>query len=328
MELELVGTLRGRKRQLWADFLRRADLEPDENLQRTALLWDDGQIIAAGSRQGSLLKCIAVDENRQGEGITATLITALRQDAFDAGQRHLFLYTKPQNEFLFSSLFFYPIARTGQVLLMESRRDGIREFVDSLPQPASCGKIGAAVMHCNPFTLGHRYLIETAASRCDHLYVFVLSEGGSMFSPEDRMAMVKAGTEDLPNVTVLPTGPYLISSATFPTYFLKDKDHLPQIQCQLDIAIFTGYFAPRLGITTRFVGTEPFSASTAMYNQALHANLPGAGIRVEEVERMQVGGQAVSASAVRRLLEEGRSGEAALLLPKTTADILKNKGYL
>lgn len=140
--------------------------------------------------------------------------------------------------------------------------------------------------------------------------------------------MVQAGTEDIPNVTVLPTGPYLISSATFPTYFLKDKDHLPQIQCQLDIAIFTGYFAPRLGITTRFVGTEPFSASTAMYNRALQADLPPAGIALREIPRREVDGQAVSASAVRKLLGEGRGAEAAALLPETTLAILKNKGYL
>ena len=86
------------------------------------------------SRQKNLLKCIAVDEARQGEGITASLITALRQDAFDAGYEHLFLYTKPGNKFLFSSLFFYPVAKTDQVLLMESRRNGVQRFVEGLPR--------------------------------------------------------------------------------------------------------------------------------------------------------------------------------------------------
>lgn len=328
MELEQVSVLRGRKRQMWADFLGRSGLTPDENVQRTVLVWDNEQLIATGSRQGSLLKCIAVDEDRQGEGITATLITALRQDAFADGHQHLFLYTKPQNEFMFRSLFFYPIAKSNQVLLMESRKDGIRSFVDSLPRASAEGKIGAAVMHCNPFTLGHRYLIETAAKECDHLYVFVLSEAGAMFSPEDRMAMVKAGTADLPNVTALPTGPYLISSATFPTYFLKEKDKLPQIQCRLDIAIFTRYFVPQFGITHRFVGTEPFSASTAMYNRELKSLLPPAGVTVWELPRLEKGNGAVSASAVRRLLEEKRYAEAAALLPETTVKILREKGYL
>ena len=328
MELEQISRMRGRKKEIWEDFLRRAGLEPDENLEKTVLVWDHGELVATGSRQGNLLKCIAVDEDRQGEGITATLITALRQDAFAAGQRHLFLYTKPKNEFMFSSLFFYPIAKSEQVLLMESRKDGIREFVQGLPKKEETGKIGAAVMHCNPFTLGHRYLVETAAKKCDHLYVFVLSEGGAMFSPEDRMEMVRAGTADIPNVTVLPTGPYLISSATFPSYFLKDKENLPQIQCRLDIEIFTRYFAPYFGITHRFVGSEPFSPSTAMYNEALVTYLPPAGIAVTELPRMEANGTAVSARAVRALLEAGEKEKAAAMLPKTTVEILKNKGYL
>ena len=328
MELEQIRGIRGRKKQIWEDFLRRADLEPDENLEKTVLVWDGEDLIATGSRQGNLLKCIAVDENRQGEGITATLITALRQDAFACGQRHLFLYTKPQNEFMFSSLFFYPVAKSGKVLLMESRKDGVREFVESLPRVASGGKIGAAVMHCNPFTLGHRYLVESAAGECDHLYVFVLSEEGGMFSASDRMEMVKSGTADLPNVTVLPTGPYLISSATFPSYFLKDKENLPAIQCRLDIEVFTRYFAPRLGITHRFVGSEPFSPSTALYNAALAEHLPSVGIRVKELPRLEKDGLAVSARAVRALLEEGRKTEAALRLPQTTVEILMRKGYL
>ena len=328
MELEQTGQLCGRKRRIWEAFLRRADLEPDENVQRTVLVWDNGELVATGSRQGNLLKCIAVDEDRQGEGITATLITALRQDAFAEGKHHLFLYTKPQNEFMFSSLFFYPIAKSGKVLLMESKKEGIREFVGSLPKAAEAGKIGAAVMHCNPFTLGHRFLVETAAKNCDHLYVFVLSEEGAMFSPEDRMEMVKAGTAELPNVTVLPTGPYLISSATFPSYFLKDKEKLPEIQCRLDIEVFTRYFAPHFGITHRFVGSEPFSPSTALYNEALMTYLPPAGIRVTELPRMEIGDTAVSARAVRSLLEAGEKEKAAAMLPKTTVEILKNKGYL
>lgn len=328
MELELLGTLKGRKLALWKEFLHRAGLEPDLQAGRTALVWEDGQLLAAGSRQGNLLKCIAVEESRQGEGLTATLITALRQDAFADGHRHLFLYTKPKNVHMFSSLFFYPIAETDQVLLMESRKDGIRQFVDSLPVPEAEGVIGAAVMHCNPFTRGHRYLIETAAAECDRMYVFVLSEDGGQFSPEDRMAMVKAGTADLPNVTVLPTGPYLISAATFPTYFLKEKDKLPQIQCQLDIAVFTRYFAPKLGIRRRYVGTEPLSASTNLYNQALKRQLPEAGIELREIPRLEQEDLPVSASAVRRHLEAGEEKTIARLVPETTLRYLKEKGYL
>ena len=271
METELVYSLRGSKRQAWETLLRSADLIPDNAWESTVLIWDEGQLIAAASRQGNLLKCIAVDPDRQGEGLTATLLTQLRQDAFSCGHSHLFLYTKPKNRTMFSSLFFYPIAETGDVLLMENKQNGIHQFLSSM-EVLPGNKVGAAVMNCNPFTKGHRYLIETAASECDRLYVFVLSEDKSTFSAKDRLEMVKLGTADLPNVTVLPTGPYLISSATFPTYFLKDREAAESIHCLLDIEIFCNYFVLKFGITHRYVGTEPLSQMTNQYNHALLFN--------------------------------------------------------
>ena len=163
METELVYSLRGSKRQSWEALLRAAQLEPDDTWESTVLLWDNEQLIAAASRQGNLLKCIAVDDGYQGEGLTATLLTQLRQDAFSCGYSHLFLYTKPKNRAMFSSLFFYPIAETSDVLLMENKQGGIENFLRTLPVADCDGTVGAAVMNCNPFTKGHRYLIETAA---------------------------------------------------------------------------------------------------------------------------------------------------------------------
>ena len=269
-----------------------------------------------------------MDTLRQGEGLTATVLTALRQDAFQAGYDHLFLYTKPKNKYMFSSLFFYPVAHTDTVLLMEDRKNGIQTFLDTLTAEAGSGKIGAAVMNCNPFTLGHRYLIETAAAQCDRLYVFVLSEDKSQFSAADRLALVKAGTKDLPNVTVLPTGPYLISSATFPTYFLKDREAAQTVQCLLDIEIFTKYFVPKFGITHRFVGTEPLSPMTSMYNEALKAHLPGKGITVREIPRLQTGDAPISASFVRSLLGTGKPDILRTLVPSTTFDFLQKHNMI
>ena len=211
---------------------------------------------------------------------------------------------------------------------MEDKPEGIRVFLDSLPAPQAGDKIGAAVMNCDPFTLGHRYLIETAAKECDRLYVFVLSEDKGYFSAEDRLALVKAGTKDLPNVTVLPTGPYLISSATFPTYFLKDRDNAPQVQCLLDIEIFSTHYAPHFGITHRFVGTEPLSAMTRQYNKALKARLPDRGIRVVELPRLEKDGAPVSASAVRTLLGSGQAEAVRSLVPETTYRFLEENHYL
>lgn len=320
MDIELTRCLQGAKREKWISFLKKAGLEPDEQVQSTVLIWEDGELIATGSRQDNLLKCIAVDPMHQGEGLTATLLTKLRQDAFQNGYSHLFLYTKPKNEFMFSSLFFYPIAKTDQVLLMENKRGGITDFVNSLPQTEAAGTVGAVVMNCNPFTKGHQYLIETAAKECDRVYVFVLSEDKSHFSAKDRLEMVKQGTRNLKNVTVLPTGPYLISSATFPTYFLKEREKATQIQCLLDIEVFARYYAPKFGITRRYVGTEPLSPMTNQYNEALKAHLPGKGIELREVPRLMEENAPVSATTVRSCLD--RPDKLRQLVPETTYEYL------
>lgn len=239
--------------------------------------------MTTGSRDDNILKCIAVENAHQGEGLLATVITQLRQNAFQAGHSHLSLYTKPQNGYLFTSLFFHPIARTDDVILMEDGAHGIGKFLASLGRPQ--GECGAIVMNADPFTLGHSYLVEEASRRCEKLLVFVLSEDKGHFPASVRLELVCRGTADLSNVTVLPTGPYLISSATFPTYFLKDRDNADTVHCMLDVEIFTKHFAPYFSITRRFVGTEPLSALTARYNEVLKDQLPRRGIPMEEVPR-------------------------------------------
>lgn len=326
MEIELTTALRGRTKQQWLDLLHRCGLEPDENTQSTVLIWDEDTLAAAASRQGNLLKCIAVDDRYQGEGLTATLITQLRQDAFRDGHKHLFLYTKPKNNIMFSSLFFYPVAKTKDVLLMENQSGGIARFLSSLPEATASGTIGAAVMNCNPFTRGHRYLVETAAKECDHVYIFVLSEDKSEFSAADRMEMVRRGTADLPNVTVLPTGPYLISSATFPTYFLKERDKAEDVHCQLDVEIFLNHFVPKFSIQRRYVGTEPLSPMTGRYNEILKDLLPGRGVEVREIARLEENAAPISASAVRAALAAGSREELQRLLPPTTLSYIEERG--
>lgn len=325
MDIELHSPLRGAKVNIWSDFLAKAGLTSDSDVEQTVLVWDAGQLIATGSRTGNLLKCIAVDPTRQGEGLLAKVLTALRQEAFRAGFHHLFLYTKPTNTPLFSDLLFYPVAQTGDVLLMEDRKDGIHSFINGLPRTACKGKIGAAVMNCDPFTLGHQYLIETAAKDCDRLFVFVLSEDKGHFSASDRLEMVRRGTAHLSNVTVLPTGPYLISSATFPTYFLKNRDRAEKIHCQLDVEIFARYFAPAFSISTRYVGTEPLSALTNQYNEALKESLPRHGIEVVEIPRLSIENTPISASAVRTAWESKDWDLLQSLVPPTTFAYLKDK---
>ena len=328
MDIELHSPLRGAKVNIWRDFLAKANLDVQDDALQTVLVWDGEMLIATGSRTGNLLKYIAVDPARQGEGLLAKVLTALRQEAFREGHSQLFLYTKPRNEPLFADLMFYPVAQTGDVLLMEDRRDGIGHFIRQLPAETHSGKVGAAVMNCDPFTLGHQYLVETAAKACDHLYIFVLSEDQGHFSASDRLEMVRRGTAHLNNVTVLPTGPYLISSATFPTYFLKDRDQADRIHCQLDVEIFARHFAPAFSITTRFVGTEPLSPLTQQYNEILKSQLPSRGIGVEEIPRLTQGNVPVSASAVRAALKAGDLLTVKNLVPQTTFAYLEDKLFV
>lgn len=323
MDIELIYTLSGQKLNTWQNFLAESGLEADCAVEQTVLVWEDDQLIATGSRQGNLLKCIAVDPTHQGEGLLAKVLTSLRQEAFRDGHRHLFLYTKPSNIHLFTGLLFYPVAQTKDVLLMEDARNGIQEFLKALAPVEHHKNVGAAVMNSDPFTLGHQYLIETAAKSCDHLYVFVLSEDKGYFSASHRMEMVKLGAAHIPNVTVLPTGPYLISSATFPTYFLKNRDDADTIHCQLDIEIFSRYFVPAFGIQCRFVGTEPLSPLTNRYNEALKSYLPRVGIDLIEIPRLENCKTPISASAVRKACQMQDWDTIKALVPATTYQYLQ-----
>ena len=323
MEIEVAAGLRGAKQKAWETLLTACGLASDEPVDRTVLIWDGERLAATGSRQRNVLKCIGVDPAYQGEGLMGTLITHLRQDAFDAGESHLFLYTKPANRWQFQSLFFYPVVQTEHVLLMENRKNGVQSFLETLPAVHKGEKIGACVMNCNPFTLGHRHLIRQAAAECDWVYVFVLSEDVSRFSAKDRLAMVRLGTEDLPNVTVYPTGPYLISSATFPTYFLKKREQAGAVYCQLDMEVFTTYFVPKFSITHRYVGTEPLSPMTCLYNGSLKDFLPGRGVCVREIPRLETDGAPISATTVRARLDGGEWDALQKLLPPTTIAYLQ-----
>lgn len=250
-------------------------------------------------------------------------MTELRREAFSRGHRQLFIFTKPSNEPLFRSLSFFPVAACGEAMLLESTRGGLRRYLDALPKHG--GNCGAVVMNCAPFTLGHQYLVDQARQACDWLYVFVLSEAKGMFPPEDRLELVRQGCQAYSNVSVHPTMGYLISNATFPTYFLKDQNRGGEISCQLDLEIFASRFAPALGLRKRFVGTEPLDPVTGRYNEALQSFLPGRGISVVEVPRLEAEGGPVSASRVRGCLASGDWQLLQQLVPHTTFAYLKSK---
>lgn len=310
----LASPLRGRALEELKALLARVGLTYASGVQHTALIRDpEGGLAATASLEGSVIKCVACDPAHQGEDLTAAALTVLRRKALEEGRRHLFLYTKPENVPLFAGLGFYEVARAGEAALMEDRREGFAAWAESVRAPQAGGRTGALVMNCNPMTLGHRYLAEQAAAQCDFLYIFVVSEDRSAVPAADRLALVRAGTADLPHTSVVETGPYLISSATFPDYFLKDKTRSGQVWTELDAAVFCR-LAARLGICRRFVGSEPFCPVTAAYNRTLAEVLPPNGVTLTELPRLERDGRAISATAVRRLVREG--GDIRPLVPQ------------
>lgn len=173
---------------------------------------------------------------------------------------------------------------------------------------------GVVVMNCNPFTLGHRYLIEQAAKQVERLFVMVVREDCSLFAYAERKAMVEQGVAHLENVTVIDGSEYAISQATFPTYFLKRLDDAADTQMLLDLDLFRRHIAPALGATVRFVGTEPTDRLTRRYNQLMHEVLAD----VRETARLEKKGNVVSASRVRKAMEQGDMSTIRQLVPPTT----------
>lgn len=185
-------------------------------------------------------------------------------------------------------------------------------------------RTGAVVMNCNPFTKGHRYLVEQALGMVDKLYLFVVEEDKSYFRFEDRFHMVKAGVADLENVHVVPSGKYVISKDTFAQYFEKECVQTVE-SMDYDLYIFGEIVAADLGIQYRFVGKEPFDQVTRAYNEAMKRILPKFGVEVIEFPRIlsEESGAMVSATMVRKAIMEKDTDLIKVLCPESTYTFLE-----
>ena len=289
-----------------------------------AMVDEENRVIATGSCFGATLRCFAVSQQHQGEGLLNEVVSHLMEYQMARGYTHLFLYTKIKSAKFFQSLGFYEIARVdGTLVFMENRRNGFPSYLSRLEKTARPGVSGAIVMNANPFTLGHQYLVETAAGRCDTLHLFLLSEDASLVPFGVRKQLVQAGTAHLKNVVLHDSGPYIISNATVPSYFLKDDAAVIQGHAKLDLAIFAR-IARALGVTVRFVGEEPTSQVTGLYNEIMAAQLPENGIDCVILPRKEALGKAISASTVRAALQAGDWQTLSQLVPQTTLDYFRS----
>lgn len=306
------------------EFLKRFELKY-EDVDYTVVIKENEQIIATCSKKDNILKCFAIDENYQGLGLSNNLISKVTEKLFLEKRYHSFIFTKPENQYLFEGLAYKNIFTTDKVSLLETGNKSINRSLESLKQEYNIDenkKYASIVMNCNPFTLGHRYIIEKASKENENLIVFVVEEDKSAFPFKYRYELIKKGTEDLENVTVIPAGEYIISSATFPNYFLKKNDNVLKEYTKLDCNIFGKYYVPKFNIVKRYVGSEPHCEVTNIYNETIHEVIPKYNVDVEIINRKEINDDAISASRVRKLLKENKIEEVKNLVPKTTMDFL------
>ncbi len=285
----------------------------------------DDQILAGGGLDKDIIKCIAVSDTLRDEGISATLVSHLMSIAMSRQYEAVKVFTKPSNQKIFESLGFHLLAEAPKAVLLENGLSGWLTYERYLKSLRREGKSGLIVMNANPFTRGHRFLISQAARQVDTLFIIPVKEDRSEFSYAERKAMLEAGCSDLENVIVCEGSDYSISAATFPTYFLKELDEAATTQMSLDLSLFAKRIAPALGAKIRFVGSEPLDVMTQRYNELMHELLPLEGISVVEIARLSEEDRAISASAVRAALDEGKFSKAAPKAFPTTIPYLLAK---
>ena len=309
---------------------------------------DGDEILAGGGLDGNVIKCVAVSESARSEGLMNILVSRLIVIAREEGRESVKAFTKPENEGIFKSLGFALIASSPNAILMENGRGGLPEYRKYLESLARPGRNGAIVMNANPFTKGHRYLVEQAASQVDNLYVIVVKEDRSRFPYVERKAMIEAGCAGLDNVVVCEGSDYAISAATFPTYFLKKLDDATDTQIALDLDLFVNHIAQPLGVTVRFAGSEPEDALTRRYNELMAEILPGTSVAVVrqdhqpdselvegsavrqarrpidfvEIPRLEQKGKPLSATSLRQALDKGNLKEAMEYIPESSIPYL------
>jgi len=308
------------------EFLLSFGLLLDADVEYTIIATIGKEIVGTVSFSGRVIKCFAVKKELQGEGISAKLITHLVNYMFEKGIHETFIFTKPVNKDIFEGLGFCEVHSNGEVILLEGGFSNVRKYVNSMFEKSGLdnGEKAGIVMNCNPFTFGHRYLIERASQENKEVVIFIVEENLSVFPFEVRYNLVKKGVEDLKNVTVLPGGDYIISSNTFPSYFLKQEDDRLKAYTNLDAGIFGRYIAPVFNIKKRYIGTEPLDRVTEKYNEALLEIMPKFNVEVVLIHRLLKDNRTISASEVRSLIKQGDWETLKGFVPSVTFDYLKS----
>ncbi|MDF9867412.1 [citrate (pro-3S)-lyase] ligase [Bacilli bacterium PM5-3] len=306
-------------REKLESFLKTQGLTFDENIDTCLVIKDNDKIVACAAKKDNVFKMIAVSCHFQSQDFVAKLISELVAISHSEGLFHYFIFTKMIYQNHFSSIGFNLLVQYEEIGLFEMGTPLFNQYYNDINIDSN--NIGTIVMNCNPFTLGHRYLIATALKDVDFLIIFVVEENKSYFDFKTRIDLVKRGVEDLDNVLVIPSGPYIISEATFPTYFLKSLDSKAKYYTNIDILMFKKIME-KLNIKKRFVGSEPNDELTAYYNNELKANF---GDELIVIERKKVDDIPISASLVRKYLAENDYDKIKPLVNEYTYNYLKGR---
>lgn len=309
------------------EFLRKNNLNFDEECDYTIVLRNSNdEILATVSKTKNILKCFAIDESLRGEGVSGTLITEILNKMFDEGYDSSLVFTKVDNLDLFKNMGYKEIVSTDKVSLLEIGVNTIDKTIEQIKEEYDLSdntvNRSMIVMNCNPFTLGHKYLIETASQESEEVIIFIVEEDKSVFPFKVRYNLVKEGCAHLKNVKVIPGTKYVISSATFPNYFLKKSDDSLIEYTKLDVTIAGRKFCPAFNIKRRYIGEEPFCQMTAKYNESIQEIFPKFGVEVKVIKRKEQDNRAISATEVRRCLSEGKFEKLKGLVPEVTYDFL------
>lgn len=314
----------------WSALLNKMELKTEKLLDETYGIYEHEKLIATGSIYSNVIKCIAIDENYQGGSVFNELISFLMNRIYENGHHKIYVYTKPKSEKAFSFLGFNKIEQVSDKLVfMENATNGFSNYIDNLKKYAFTDKkSGAIVMNANPFTNGHLYLIEYARKICDIVHIFVVSEDVSVFDFETRKKLIALGTAHLDGIYIHQTNSYMVSAQTFPSYFLKEDVDVTRVQANLDARIFKYHIANALSIDVRFVGEEPFSKTTEIYNEEMQKvfrdeepiNYP----ELQIIKRLENNNSAISASTVRKLIATGQIEQVKPLVPPTTYEFLNS----
>ena len=205
---------------------------------------------------------------------------------------------------------------------------GLMEWEESIRKTVSVPDDSSAlVFNANPFTYGHSYLAQIASSRSKNVLVFVIQgrpESGSRgnhensgieLPPQDRLALTRACLSDLGNITVLPSGPYLISRTDFPSGFLSEYLGNAPAHAALDSMVFC-HVCKALGIKAAFAGDEPRDELSEIHLNSLRQECRKNGITLKVAERRRMGERSISSALVREALAGGRMDEVKALVPE------------